>query len=347
MTIRNVVFASPENGEMDRPICRFCGQALGDAKVLARYEKNVRSHDAQVVASLREEARAEVEAEYAKKEHRMLAGLKVKAEEKVQKNYDRRLRQMEQSNQSLQRELDASKRRLEHLSSANRGAFNEEDLVAALNREFPADRIERVKRGPAGRGDILHEVRCGVGASTVAGYIVYECKDTARWDNDFLTQVKAAQQYHRASHAVIVSNAFPAKYRGFSVIGGVIIVDATGMVAIARILRTSIQQLAEAGLSADGRKAKSEALLSYLASQAFADTFGAVREATEKAMDALAKERRQHDQTWVQREGFYRRIDAGLVEIYESIFAIIEDRAARELVAAAKNIELLVVPATH
>lgn len=337
MTVQNFELANVEVGGAP-PVCRFCGQDLADAKVLARYEKNVRSHDARLAASMREQARAELEAEYAKKKQRALAELKVKAEEKVRKAYDRRLRQMEQSNQTLQQELDASKRRLEHLSSANRGAFNEEDLVAALRREFPEDGIERVKRGPAGRGDILHEVRCGTRAGTSAGFIVYECKDTSRWDNDFVTQAKAAQHHHRASHAVIVSSAFPQKHNGFAVIDDVVVVDAIGMVAIVRILRTSMQQLVQAGFSADGRRAKGEAVLSYLASQAFRGAFAAVMEAAEKAQDALAKERRQHDQTWAQREAFYRRLEVGLAEIHESIFAIIQDRKDGEMVPGMPNV---------
>ncbi len=174
MAIRHLHASSGQLGaKTELPVCRFCGQSLTDPKVLARYEKKVKFYDAQLGDRLREQARADAHAEYMKKEQRLLPALRLKAEEDVRKDYGRRIRQMEQSNHSLQRELDASKRRLEHLSSVNRGAFNEEDLVAVLKQEFPEDRIDRVKRGPAGRADILQEVRCETGVPAGVGHIVY------------------------------------------------------------------------------------------------------------------------------------------------------------------------------
>ncbi len=120
------------------------------------------------------------------------------------------------------------------------------------------------------------------------------------------------------------------------------------MVRIARILRTSMVQLARLGISAAGRRDKSDALLSYLASEEFAATFGGVREAIEKAQRALGKERRHHDQSWAQREGYYRHVDSGLAAIYASVVGIIDNGVAGESsVEIQKVVELSTAPAIH
>lgn len=299
--------------EVEGVACSFCGQLLREA------------HDRHLTAQLRKRAEEEIRAEYAKKEAVTVAALTAKAEDKVRKTYELRVRQMEQSNRGLQVQLDVYKRRIEQISPTARGAFNEEELVVALRREFPEDRIDRVKRGPAGRGDILHEVRCSDNpALASAGRIVLECKDTARWDNDYLIQAKAAKEYHRAGHVVLVSATFPAKQLAFAVIDGVVIVDSGRMLSVVRILRTSMQQLARAGLSTEARRAKGDALLRYLAGQDFRAAFSVVDEAVEDVESLLLKERRHHDLTWARREGYYRRMGAGLSEIHEAISGIVE-----------------------
>jgi len=306
--------------------CSFCGQPLANSGIAAEYQKNLNAYEATLANSLRRQIQAELQSLYEQKEKKQFAELTVKADEKVRKQYDRRVRQMELSNQNLQRQLDMYKRRLEQLSSANRGSFNEEDLLAMLKAAFPQDRIERIKAGPAGRGDILHEVRLGSGPSIASGgCIAYECKDTARWDNGFLAQAKAARDFHRASYGVVVTGTFPASQKAFAVIDDVLVVDAACMVSIVHILRSSMLQLASSSLSTEGRRAKGEALFGYLAGEDFQRSFHAVKEATELVEEGLVKERRQHDLTWAQRQTCYRKIEVAMVEILNSITTIIDE----------------------
>lgn len=306
-------------------VCLLCGQSLTGAKLIDRYLKNLKAYDAGLMTQVRDEARAEIRAEYARNEKARAAELEAKAEERAHRAFDRRTRQMEQNNQSLQRQLDIAKRQLERLSSVTRGSCNEEELLAALTHEFPEDRIERIGRGPAGRGDILHSIRSG---RTAAGLIVYECKDTARWDNAFITQARTSRDHHQATHALLVTTAFPPKHdNGIAVIEGVAVVSASSMLPLVHILRDSMVRLAKAELSAEGRRAKSEALLRYLASEEFRSEFTGAVDAVGKLQRSLDKERHQHDRTWAERAGNYRRIDAGMAEIDAAITAIVEQPA--------------------
>lgn len=307
-------------------VCPLCGQALASAEVITRYQRNLNAYEARIAERLRNQVQAELRVVFEQKEKKRLATLTVKADEKARKRFDRRARQMELSNQSLQRQLDIYKRQLEQLSSANRGSFNEEDLVAMLKASFPHDRIERIKAGPAGRGDILHEARFGSESSLAsAGCIVYECKDTARWDNGFVTQAKMARDMHRASYAVVVTSAFPAKQKSFAVVDDVVVVDSMCMVSIVHVLRGSMLQLARSSLSSEGRRAKGDALLRYLAGEDFGRTIHTIKEATELVEGSLMKERRQHDLTWSQREVCYRKIGTAMAEILESVTTIIDE----------------------
>jgi|SRR5580704_61948 hypothetical protein len=316
---------TPDIHEHETPAsCELCGQTLADGQVIARYERNRAEREAQLLKRVRSEIRAELGAAYRQKALAEAAGYREKAEAAVRQTYDRRFRQMESTNQGLQEQLDVYKRRLENVSSARRGGFNEEDLLASLRREFPDDRIERVRSGPARRADIVHEVRCAPGTSKVAGCIIYECKDTTRWDSDFIAQARAAQEHRHATHAVVVSRAFPAKCQGFTMVDGIVVVDAAGMLVITRILRTSMIQLAQLTLSSEQRGAKGEELMRYLAGDDFRSAFTAVRGAAAKMHDSLAKERRQHDLTWAQRESCYRRMESGLSEIAEGMSQVLD-----------------------
>lgn len=326
MAIRQINTQSTTAVDGKPSVCSLCGQVLPNSDVVARYQRNVRAYETRIANHLHGEVKAELEALYRQKAKKEFAELSGKAEENARKQYDRRVRQMELSNQNLQRQLDVYKRRLEQVSSANRGSFNEEDLLGMLKAAFPHDRIERIKAGPAGRGDILHEVRFSSGSSTTsAGSIAYECKDTTRWDNGFVSQAKAARDFHRASYAVVVTGIFPAKQKGFAVIDDVLVVDAACMVSIAHVLRGSMLLVARSSLSSEGRQAKGDALLRYLADEDFERSFRCIKEATELVEEGLTKERRQHDLTWAHREMSYRKIEAGMTEILETISGIIDE----------------------
>src|SRR5713101_6215332 len=197
--------------------CQLCGQPLGDPSILKRYEENLRRYEddlrQRTERALRRQIRSEVRETFADK-----------ADAKAEKKIESRTRSLQQQIETLREQVEYHRRKAEKLSSVDRGAFNEQDLLLALRHEFHDDKIEPHKRGQAGT-DIIHDVRyrSGVGLA-VAGRIVYECKDRLTWSKDFVSQAKAAKERHQAAHAVVVSRVLPRKKKGFTLEGDIAIV---------------------------------------------------------------------------------------------------------------------------
>jgi len=243
------------------------------------------------------------------------------------------IRDSEKAAQNQQVQNDTLKRKLERLSSADRGAFQEHELAAELTAKFQDDRIELHKGGAAGT-DIRHEVRYRSGGVLVsAGLIVYECKDTLHWNNAFVAQTKASLELHGANHAILVTRALPSNQKGFLMQDDVAIVEPSCMLSIAQVLREGLVAAARAGLSADGRAAKTQDLYRYLSGDEFRLTFEALIDAGSKLQESLQKEQKDHNKTWAQRDALYKKIDSGMTVVQENIASIIERPVLGVLVA--------------
>jgi hypothetical protein len=142
---------------------------------------------------------------------------------------------------------------------------------------------------------------------------------------------------------VVISRAFPAKQKNFTVVDEVTIVDSASLLPLAGILRTAMIDIARAGLSGKGRKAKTDELYNYLAGDDFRASFEAITDADEKLQESLLKEQRAHQATWTQRDVWYKRIDGGLGRIHENISAVIE-RPTREAVPLTEPVSLVDLP---
>ncbi len=280
-------------------------------EALAKQEK---AHQAEV-KKLRTTVRAEVSAEATRT-----------AEAKV----ERRVQQQEKLIKSLKEQNDVAQRRIEHLTADERGELNEEELMARLRAEFPQDRIERQGRGRAG-SDILHEVRYSVGdRAEVAGLVVYECKDTLQWANDFVGQAKKARVTHRTPHVVIVSRKFRRNEEELCVREDVPIVAPARLVDLARVLRGMVIELHRAGLTNEGQVAKTQELYEYLSGDEFRRAFDALLEAATELGDMLDKERGTHERIWAKRQQIYKEIGGKAAAIDGRVRAIIERSDGRK-----------------
>jgi hypothetical protein len=211
--------------------CPVCGQAIADPKAAARVHSNLeklreserKRHERELAAltiRVKREAkeatnrvRRELEAESrmkleeAKRLHR--AEVEAAADKARTAEQHRNSREID----AMKRQMDDYRRRLEKMTADERGEIGESEIVELLRSAFPHDKIERLGK-TRGCADIKHEVfergkRCAT--------IVYECKNTRTWANSHVTQARKSRSFHRASHVVVVSNAFPrgSKYLCF------------------------------------------------------------------------------------------------------------------------------------
>ena len=118
----------------------------------------------------------------------------------------------------LRRALDDARRKSEQGSNERQGEVLEIDVQAELEHRFPQDFIAPVPKGARG-ADLVQEVRDS--ALRPCGTIVWETKNTKRWQPAWLDKVKQDQRALGASVAVIVSTALPDGIVEFGRIDGV------------------------------------------------------------------------------------------------------------------------------
>lgn len=245
---------------------------------------------------------------------------------KIERKLSQRQRALERSVKTLEEDKDRLERQVERLRAADQGEFNEEELLELLKATFRDDELTRTRRGRAG-ADIFHHVRYRDGASewAKAGLIIYECKDTLRWNNDFVVQAKRAGKTHGAAYTVLVSRAFPRGQKHLLVrADGVIVVHPTLLLHVAHVVRRMVEEIHRAGLGAEGRARKTEELYAYLRSERFKYSLGSIANATATLKEMLDAERDSHRRTWSRREQAYNEIREMTSTIDEDIRVIVE-----------------------
>ncbi|MGH2764937.1 MAG: DUF2130 domain-containing protein [Actinomycetota bacterium] len=220
----------------------------------------------------------------------------------VGRDFAKRSRALEQSVDALQRQKEELERRVERLTAQERGEFHEVDIFERLVQGFPGDKIEKRGRG----GDILHTVRHQSGGrQREAGLILYECKDTLRWSNDFITQIRKAGRSRKTPYLVLVTKAFPRGQKWVLVRNDVVIAHPAYAVYLAEVVRRMVIETDRAGLAASGHDEKTALLYEYLASDRFRQSFQAVVEAADQLSELLGSEKQAHERTWTRREHAY------------------------------------------
>jgi hypothetical protein len=170
----------------------------------------------------------------------------------------------------LQRQLDELSRKLEGTASEQLGDEAEVDLHKVLRDAFcPNDKVERIGRGSRG-ADILHHV---IDEGKTVGHIVYESKNTGGWNRAFVAQAKKYQTLYNTPHVIIVTRTFPSKQKGLCVDKGIAIIEKHAAVALAKIIRDGILEIARLRLSGHSQDAKSYELYQYIVGDRFRTRF--------------------------------------------------------------------------
>jgi hypothetical protein len=241
--------------------------------------------------------------------------------EEAQRDFARREKAFQRALTHLREHNEELERKVEHLTAQDRGDLNEVDTVERLTRAFPADRIEKRGRG----GDVLHTVLIKAdGIERRAGLILYECKDTSRWSNSFITQIKRDGQMHKTCYLVLVTKAFPRSERWVCVRDGVVVVHPAYVAYIAEMMRRMVVETHRAGQGMRGHRQKTARLYEYLASSDFRESFAEVVHASDVLHDLLRTEKQAHERTWTRREHAYSELGRRTTAIDETLRTIFE-----------------------
>jgi hypothetical protein len=233
---------------------------------------------------------------------------------------DLKLKEKEKQINDLRQALEDAKRRSELGSQELQGEVLELDIQAALERQFPADRIEPVPKGMRG-ADIIQRVRnerledCGA--------VIWETKNTKLWQPAWLDKLKQDQRSVGAATAVLVSVALPEGIEGFGRIDGIWVASLKNWPPLAVALREQLIQVAQARAAFAGKSEKMELLYQYLAGDEFRQRVEAIVEAFEAMQGQIQRERRAMEKQWAEREKQLQRVIGSTAGMYGSLQGIV------------------------
>lgn len=162
------------------------------------------------------------------------------AEERAERAYAPRLRELEHALASLReehaelREEHAELRRFADSLAAPDEPPHAASFVAEFRRAFPGDGVEAQRRGPT-TVDVVHAVRAGRGAPL--GVVLYRLSEERIWRGAQLRGAKRAAARHHAFVAVVVSPVLPSGQRDLVVRDGVAVVRPALVLPLARSIR--------------------------------------------------------------------------------------------------------------
>jgi hypothetical protein len=177
----------------------------------------------------------------------------------------------------------------------------EEELVKELKSKFSEDRIERHGHG----GDIFHYVTYN---KKEIGFIIYECKKTQTFKNEYVHQIKNDIAKKNASYGVLVTSASEKGKVGFWVKDGILIVHPYGTIYIAEVLRKWIIQLYAMKLSEVEMSECAKKLLEYIKGDKFKNCVEDTIDRTRQLNEMLKKEVTTHKNIWEKRHKHYDRM---------------------------------------
>jgi hypothetical protein len=234
--------------------------------------------------------------------------------------HDLKLREKEKLIDDLRRALEEAKRKSEQGSQERQGEVLEIDVQAELERRFPQDLVSPVPKGARG-ADLLQEVRDG--ATRACGLIVWEIKNTKRWQAGWLDKLKDDQRAVGANLAVLVSTALPDGIVELGRIDGVWVASLRAWPALALALREQLIQVAFAHAASDGKHEKMEFLYHYLAGDQFRSRIEAIVEAFTTLQSQLSRERVAMERIWKEREKQIERVLANTAGMYGEVRGIV------------------------
>ncbi|HEY6483366.1 MAG TPA: DUF2130 domain-containing protein [Steroidobacteraceae bacterium] len=211
-------------------------------------------------------------------------------------------------------QLAEAQRKGQQGSQQLQGEVLELTLQSRLERAFPLDEIDEVKKGARG-GDVIQRVTTRSGQ--LAGILLWEAKRARDWSPQWVAKLKEDMRGCAADMGILVitGTALPREWQAGQLFGlyeDVWISSWTTALQLAAVLRASLLDLHKQRLVASGKGEKMEAVYDYLTSAQFGQKLKAVYGAFHRMRQELESEKSQTLQRWARRE---KQLQSGVAEL--------------------------------
>lgn len=240
--------------------------------------------------------------------------------ERMSKMIQKQTRDLQASNKKIQ---ELEKQLKEGKTPQTSGLDYEKEVQKLLSDAFPEDRVQSTGK----MGDVLQKVMLN---TEMAGNILYECKKTDKYSNEFIKEILRHQESAKADYAVIVTHAQKKDKSKFFLEGKVIVIDPIGLLDLAVFLRLSLIEIHKMKLTKEETKQKGIEILRYMQQGDFRSYMVGNIEQTRKAYDLLIKEINDHKKNWGERLKIYYSIHQNTQNVRRSIGEILTGRKIGE-----------------
>ena len=200
---------------------------------------------------------------------------------------------------SLKNSIAELERQSRQGSQQMQGEAGEILIEKILEREFPGDNVEEIRKGQAGADSVL-KVRSPSGL--ISGSIYFEAKRTREFSRPWIEKLKRDVARQNASIGVLVTETMPADKKRPHLIDGIWICHFSDFVTVSKILRQGLISIAKIRNAELVRTDRAQIMFDYLISKRFADTMSAMLSPIFKMSEQLQKERTAITRQWAIRE---------------------------------------------
>lgn len=227
-------------------------------------------------------------------------------------------KQMEQ----MKKTIDELKRKSEQGSQQVQGDAAEMNLRDILQTSFPTDTVSDVPTGVRG-ADLIQIVNTGQGKR--AGTILWESKNTKAFSRDWVPKLRDDQAHAKSDICILATRAMPDGIETFGEMNGVLIVDLTFVIPLAKIIRKNIIRVSKMKQSLTGSGKKMEILYRYLLSPGFKSKIENIIQAFSSLKGELETERRAMHRIWSRREKQIDRVITSTSSLYGDLQGVTGD----------------------
>lgn len=264
--------------------------------------------------SVLEDRAAEMQIELARKLDAGRAELEMRVRTQERERSDLEKADLQKRLDDVNAQLAEAQRKGHQSSQQLQGEVLELTLQTGLDRAFPLDTIDEVKKGARG-GDVIHRVATRAGQ--VAGILLWEAKRAKDWSGQWVTKLKEDMRSCGADVGILVitGTALPREWDADQLFGlheDVWITSWTTALQLATVLRAGLLDLHKQRLVSSGKGEKMEAVYDYLTSSQFARKLKAVYGAFCRMRQELEAEKSQTQQRWARRE---KQLQSGVAEL--------------------------------
>lgn len=282
-----------------------------------REAKLVEAQNAEAVALRKQreldDAKREFELTIEKRVQEGLGATRDQARKEVEEGFRLKVAEKEQTITSMQKQIEALRRRAEQGSQQLQGEVQELELESILASRFPRDTIEPVPKGEHG-GDVLQRVLGPLGQP--CGTILWESKRTKNWSDGWLPKLREDQRAAKADIAILISQALPKEVETFDLIDHVYVAHPRVAIPVATTLRQTLLDLAMARQANEGQQTKTEMVYQYLTGPRFRQRVQAIVEAFSSMQEDLDREKKAITKQWAKREEQVDRVMQATVGMY-------------------------------